>query len=260
LTAIPSSPTSTSAAPRSSSLSIDASPLPIDAEIYKWRHLIENFFCKLKEFKRIAMRADKTDQSFAALRLLRVFSDWLAAILLANQAGNAGYPLTTSEVRSILRRAGHSSLSSFAHRLAMEMESANSQQKQRVWNEIAGPVFQGSWPLDVELQTPRATFKLVQILLATDSAFSAAATAIIPFIRSEGPRDHTSIHSISHASEDLYKRAPQEMLDLLSAIAGDAPDRSLYGLSTALHRLQEVAPQLAQTKQFQRLATQATPY
>lgn len=42
-------------------------PLPIDAEMYKWRHLIENFFCKLKEFKRIAMRADKTDQSFAAI-------------------------------------------------------------------------------------------------------------------------------------------------------------------------------------------------
>ena len=40
--------------------------LPIDAEMYKWRHLIENFFAKLKEFKRIAMRADKTDQSFAA--------------------------------------------------------------------------------------------------------------------------------------------------------------------------------------------------
>ncbi len=39
---------------------------PFDAEIYKWRHLIENFFCKLKEFKRIAMRADKTDQSFKA--------------------------------------------------------------------------------------------------------------------------------------------------------------------------------------------------
>lgn len=39
----------------------------IDAEMYKWRHLIENFFCKLKEFKRIAMRADKTDRSFAAM-------------------------------------------------------------------------------------------------------------------------------------------------------------------------------------------------
>ncbi len=42
-------------------------PLTIDAEIYKWRHLIENFFCKLKEFKRIALRSDKTDQSFKAM-------------------------------------------------------------------------------------------------------------------------------------------------------------------------------------------------
>ncbi len=42
-------------------------PLPLDAEMDKWRHLIENFFCKLKEFKRIAMRADKTDTSFAAI-------------------------------------------------------------------------------------------------------------------------------------------------------------------------------------------------
>ena len=39
----------------------------IDQEMYKWRHLIENFFCKLKEFKRIALRADKTDQSFSAM-------------------------------------------------------------------------------------------------------------------------------------------------------------------------------------------------
>src|SRR5216683_978905 len=42
-------------------------PLQIDTEMYKWRHLIENFFCKLKEFKRIAMRADKTDNSFRAM-------------------------------------------------------------------------------------------------------------------------------------------------------------------------------------------------
>jgi transposase len=42
-------------------------PLPLDTEIYKWRHLIENFFCKLKEFKRIAMRADKPDTSYNAI-------------------------------------------------------------------------------------------------------------------------------------------------------------------------------------------------
>jgi transposase len=42
-------------------------PRTIDEEMYKWRHLVENFFCKLKEFKRIAMRACKTDQSFKAM-------------------------------------------------------------------------------------------------------------------------------------------------------------------------------------------------
>jgi len=42
-------------------------PLDIDKDIYKWRHLIENFFGKLKEFKRIAMRSDKTDSSFEAM-------------------------------------------------------------------------------------------------------------------------------------------------------------------------------------------------
>ena len=42
------------------------SPPQIDADLYKWRHLIENFFGKLKDFKRIAMRADKTDESFTS--------------------------------------------------------------------------------------------------------------------------------------------------------------------------------------------------
>ncbi|TCQ03530.1 IS4 family transposase [Rhizobium sp. PP-F2F-G36] len=44
-----------------------AQKLNIDIALYTWRHLIENFFCKLKEFKRIAMRACKTDRSFEAM-------------------------------------------------------------------------------------------------------------------------------------------------------------------------------------------------
>ena len=42
-------------------------PNPARRGNVKWRHLIENFFCKLKEFKRIAMRTCKTDQSFEAM-------------------------------------------------------------------------------------------------------------------------------------------------------------------------------------------------
>ena len=42
-------------------------PREIDREVYKWRHRIKNYFGKLKEYKRIALRACKTDSSFAAM-------------------------------------------------------------------------------------------------------------------------------------------------------------------------------------------------
>ena len=35
--------------------------------MYRWRHLVENFFCNLKQFRRIATRYDKTDKSFSAM-------------------------------------------------------------------------------------------------------------------------------------------------------------------------------------------------
>ena len=41
-------------------------PAEFDREAYKWRHLIENFFGKLKEYRGIAMRCCKTDESFSA--------------------------------------------------------------------------------------------------------------------------------------------------------------------------------------------------
>ena len=41
-------------------------PRAFDKEIYKARHLIENFFCKLKQFRAIATRYDKTASNFLA--------------------------------------------------------------------------------------------------------------------------------------------------------------------------------------------------
>jgi hypothetical protein len=213
----------------------------------------EFFGLTKKPFLELFSRPDLPEED------LRTFSDWLAAILLANQAGRADYPLTTTEVRSVLRRAGHSSLSSFASRLATEMKSAASAEKAKVWSAIVGPVFRGAWPLDVELQTSMATFRLVQILLATGAAFGDAATEILPFIRSESQRQHTSIYSISETSEELYGVAPEKMLDLLVAIAGDAPQRSLFGLAKALEKLKGKSPGLGHTKAFQKLLSQAMP-
>jgi transposase len=41
-------------------------PRTFDKELYKARHLIENFVCKLKEFRAIATRYEKTARNFLA--------------------------------------------------------------------------------------------------------------------------------------------------------------------------------------------------
>jgi transposase len=41
-------------------------PRAFDKEMYKARHLIENFICKLKQFRAIATRYDKTARNFLA--------------------------------------------------------------------------------------------------------------------------------------------------------------------------------------------------
>ena len=40
-------------------------PAEFDKETYKWRHLIENFFQKIKEYRGIATRFCKTDTSYS---------------------------------------------------------------------------------------------------------------------------------------------------------------------------------------------------
>ncbi len=50
---------------------------PYDKELYKARHLIENFFCKLKQFRAIATRYDKTARNFLAAIYLAATAIWL---------------------------------------------------------------------------------------------------------------------------------------------------------------------------------------
>jgi hypothetical protein len=189
---------------------------------------------------------------------LRTFAEWLTTILLANYADGADYPLLPTEARSALRRADAGALSSVGHRLAIEMERATVGQKRERWQKVIGPVFQGMWPLDVELQDPRATFKLVQILCASGDAFPEAADVIIPFVRPDNPREQTTIFSIAEAPDTLFQTAPLKVLDLIAAVVGEAMPGSVYALGKALSRLRAVDPRLAETRKFQKLITYAS--
>ncbi len=48
-----------------------------DRDLYKTRHLIENFFAKLKQFRAIATRYDKTKRNFLGAIHLAAATVWL---------------------------------------------------------------------------------------------------------------------------------------------------------------------------------------
>src|ERR1700688_767830 len=50
---------------------------PYDKEMYKARHLMENFYCKLKQYRAIATRYDKTARNFLAAIHLAAAVIWL---------------------------------------------------------------------------------------------------------------------------------------------------------------------------------------
>ena len=52
-------------------------PRDYDKDTYKARHIIENFFCKLKRYRAIATRYDKTAHNFLAAIYLAAAIVWL---------------------------------------------------------------------------------------------------------------------------------------------------------------------------------------
>ena len=51
---------------------------PIDWALYKERHLVECFFNRIKRFRRIALRCEKTVSSFRAFVSIACAMAWLA--------------------------------------------------------------------------------------------------------------------------------------------------------------------------------------
>ena len=51
---------------------------PFDQHLYKNRNLVERFFCRIKQFRRIATRYDKLAERFASFVALTAAVIWLA--------------------------------------------------------------------------------------------------------------------------------------------------------------------------------------
>ena len=52
-------------------------PVEYDKHCYGSRHVIENFFCRIKDHRRVATRHEKTAAKFAAMVMLSCILVWL---------------------------------------------------------------------------------------------------------------------------------------------------------------------------------------
>jgi transposase len=50
----------------------------IDLDVYKERHLVENFFCKIKRYRRVATRYEKTAVNYLGFVFFAALRVWLA--------------------------------------------------------------------------------------------------------------------------------------------------------------------------------------
>ena len=189
---------------------------------------------------------------------LRIFADWLTTILISNRNRQSDpYSLSALEARAALRRAGAGSLASVGHRLATEMERAKPQDKAKQWRSIVGPVLESIWPIDVDIQSNSANFKLVQILISTGDAFLEAAKVIIPLLRPEDTKSHPTVYSIANAPKELFKLSSSTLLDILVALVGEVKAGNIHSLDEALSRIRKHGPGLANSRKFQKLLSLA---
>ena len=58
-------------------------PIPHDPEKYRWRNLVERLFSKLKNWRRVATRYDKTRESYLGFVALASIKLWIPFVHVA---------------------------------------------------------------------------------------------------------------------------------------------------------------------------------
>ena len=184
------------------------------------------------------------------------FAEWLVVMAMTNMHQQKEvYPIAPTEIRSALRKAGVQALSGVAHRLAMELGGGVPADRAARWRNVVGPVFKAVWPLDVELTSDMITFKLAQILVSTGDAIREAAVEILPFVRSEAREFGSTLFMLADAPDHIFILAADIVVELtFILLAGEVRVGELQWLRKIQERAQRLQPEVAETKDFRKLA------
>ena len=155
---------------------------------------------------------------------------------------------TVDEFRSAIGALPQEGLEESAQALSQALEGA-ADQREDYWKNRVKPFWQQVWPKSRDLATPRIAESLTRLAIAARSEFSDALAAVQDWLR---PIEHPDyvIHLLHESG--LCERFPEDALRLLNAVIADqqwAP----RDLGQCLDEIAQVAPQLVQDAQYQRL-------
>jgi hypothetical protein len=130
--------------------------------------------------------------------------------------------------------ASHPRLASFASRLATQMRTPNRSKKCKFGAKSLAPSFRahGRWILNSKRLLRRPDWcRCCSVRVAHLKTLLRRLSRSFVLAISDNIRAFTRFRK---RAKKLYAIAPEKMLSLLSAVAGSAPDGSLYGLTKAL--------------------------
>lgn len=155
---------------------------------------------------------------------------------------------TVDEFRSAIGALPQEGLEESAQALSQALEGA-ADQREDYWKNRVQPFWQQIWPKSRDLATPRIAESLIRLVIAARSEFASALAAVQDWLL---PIEHPDyvVHLLHESG--LCRRFPADALRLLDALIADqqwAPRE----LGLCLDEIGQVAPQLDQSPQYQRL-------
>lgn len=189
-------------------------------------------------------------QRFATAREYLVYH--LVGMAMGRVTGNAPdeWPLLT-EVKAALAASNANFRQNAAFRLFRMLEETEAAERPRAWREVVGPLFEAIWPMAPALQSDRANFFLISMVLRTGDEFPSAVAAVAPALIGAGGGDRDSLFLLRDEAHRLLLDHPHAALALLDAIVERTrPPRTLGAL---LDELAAVNDSLRTDQRFERL-------
>ena len=155
---------------------------------------------------------------------------------------------TEDEFRTAIEALPQEGLEECAQALSQALEGA-ADQREDYWTNRVQPFWQHVWPKSRDLATSRIAESLTRLIIAARSELPAALIAMQDWLQ---PIEHPGyvIHMLHESG--LCARFPEDTLHLLNAVIADQQWASKE-LGQCLDKIEQVAPQLVQCVQYQRL-------